>query len=215
MATMLATALLDQNRLQRRTFGDSGVAPVRCSWGAAPRGMVTEVAGARSSGRTAFVWSAIARATQAGEVCAIVDVASRVDPAAAERAGVDLRRLLWVRCEGRTDAAFRAADMLLHAGGFAIVALDLCDAPERDLRRVPLSYWFRFRRAVEGTPTALLVCSSRPVVGTCAALQIETQREAATWRGELPFPLLESVVWQATARKPIHAGSERVIAAAG
>ena len=209
MATMTASALLYQHR------SDPALAPVRCSWGAAPRGMVTEIAGARSSGRTAFVWNAIARATQAGEVCAIVDLASRVDPAAAERAGVDLQRLLWIRCEGRTDAAFRAADMLLHAGGFAIIALDLCDAPERDLRRVPLSYWFRFRRAVEGTPAALLVCASRPVVGTCASLQIETHREAATWRGTLPFPLLESVEWQATARKPIHAGSERVMAAAG
>jgi recA bacterial DNA recombination protein len=209
MATLFASALLQQHR------ADPALAPVRCSWGAAPRGMVTEIAGSRSSGRTAFVWNAIARATQAGEVCAVVDAASRVDPAAAERAGVDLRRLLWVRCQGSTDAAFRAADMLLHAGGFAILALDLCDAPERDLRRVPLSYWFRFRRAVEGSATALLVCASRPVVGTCASLQIETQREAATWRGTLPFPLLESVEWRATARKPIHAGSERVMAAAG
>jgi hypothetical protein len=159
--------------------------------------------------------TSLARTTQAGEACAVVDAAGRFDPVSASQAGVKLDRLLWVRCDGRLDAAFRAADLLLHGGGFGVVAFDLCDSPETHLRRVPLSYWYRFRRAVEGTPTALLVLASRPVAGSCAALQVETSKKEALWRGTLPFPLLEGAVWEAAARKPVFAGSDSVRAQAG
>jgi recombination protein RecA len=189
-------------------------ADLQCRWGAAPRGVVTEVAGSRSTGRTAFIWAAVAEAVRAGEVCAVVDASSRVDAAAAERAGLDWRRVLWVRCQGRTEAAFRAADLLLHGGGFGVVVLDLCDVSDSDLRRVPLSYWFRFRRAIEGSATGFLVAAARPVVGTCAALQISTGREGVAWRGELPFPVLDNVTWRAEARKPVRGGVERVVSVA-
>jgi hypothetical protein len=157
----------------------------------------------------------LARATQAGETCAVVDAGGRFDPFSAAQAGVRLERLLWVRCDWRLDAAFRAADLLLHGGGFGIIALDLCDAAEPQLRRIPLSYWYRFRHAVEGTPSALLVVSARPVTGACAALQIETRKKEALWRGTLSFPLLEGAVWEASARKPVFAGSDAVRAQAG
>jgi hypothetical protein len=158
--------------------------------------------------------TALARSTQAGEVCAVVDAAGRFDPASAAQAGVKLDRLLWVRCDKRIDTAFRTADLLLHGGGFDVIALDLCDAAEPQLRRVPLSYWYRFRRAVEGTPSALLVMSARPVTGACAALQVETRKKEALWRGTLPFPLLEGAVWEAAARKPVFVGSDAVLARA-
>ena len=62
-----------------------------------------------------------------GEFCAVVDSRGAFDPLSASRVGVDLRRLLWVRAGNRIDLAFKAADLILHAGGFGVVVLDLCD----------------------------------------------------------------------------------------
>ena len=65
--------------------------------------------------------------------------------------GVALERLLWVRCNRKPDYALKAADWILHGGGFGVVILDLCDASPEMLRRIPLPWWYRFRRAVEST----------------------------------------------------------------
>ena len=54
-----------------------------------------------------------------------------------------------------------------------MVALDLAGIPEKFVRRIPLASWFRFRRAVEYTRTALLVVSEFPCAQTCAALAIK------------------------------------------
>src|SRR5260221_14498332 len=62
-----------------------------------PRGAITEVIGAPSSGRTTLLCSVLAAATQRQEVCAIVDTADTFDPTSAAAAGVNLRFLLWVR----------------------------------------------------------------------------------------------------------------------
>jgi hypothetical protein len=69
----------------------------------------------------------------------------------------------------------------LHGGGFGLVALDIADAPVRLVRQVPLNVWFRLRRAVEDTPTVLLVLSQEPNAKTCASLVLRLGREAAQW----------------------------------
>jgi recombination protein RecA len=66
-----------------------------------PRGALTELFGPASSGRTSVMMSLIASVTRRQEVCAVIDVTDSFDPASAEAAGVDLQRLLWVRC-GKT-----------------------------------------------------------------------------------------------------------------
>ena len=124
-----------------------------------PRGIIAEVNGPRSSGRTSACLHILAQATARGEVCAIIDLYDSFHPASAHAAGVQLDRILWVRCRGNADHAIRAADLLLHAGGFGIVLLDLYEANPRILHRIPLSYWYRFRRAVEHTPAILLICA--------------------------------------------------------
>jgi hypothetical protein len=45
--------------------------------------------------------SALTCATQRGEVCALVDASDALDPGSAVAAGVEMKRLLWVRC-GKT-----------------------------------------------------------------------------------------------------------------
>jgi hypothetical protein len=63
-----------------------------------PVGAISELVGPECSGRTSIALSFLAQATQSAKVCAWVDVSNVLDPASAAAAGVDLTRLLWVRC---------------------------------------------------------------------------------------------------------------------
>lgn len=73
--------------------------------GGLPVGAISELVGPECSGRTTAALGMVAALTQAGKVCAWVDVSDSLDPEAAAAAGVDLSRLLWVRCGGPTEAA--------------------------------------------------------------------------------------------------------------
>src|SRR5580658_3018172 len=66
--------------------------------GGLPVGAVSEVVGPECSGRTSLALSFLAKSTQAGKVCAWIDVSNTFDPLSAAAIGVDLARLLWVRC---------------------------------------------------------------------------------------------------------------------
>ncbi len=45
-----------------------------------------------------MMMSALAAATRRQEACALVDAGDTFDPASAQLAGIDLQRLLWIRC---------------------------------------------------------------------------------------------------------------------
>jgi len=86
----------------------------------------------------------------------------------------------WARSERRSpgsafpvEQALRVTDLLLQSGGFGMVAVDLGDIPFRTARRIPLASWFRFRRAVERTPTVLLAITQAPCAQSCAALSLK------------------------------------------
>lgn len=249
----------------------SGLTAVDTLTGGLPRGSLTEICGPASSGRTSLMLTAIADATSRGELCALVDAADCFDPHSAQAAGVDLDRLLWIRCSGaisceapiassdkqmpggsadlsaalhakqqigtfmphakvwygrpparseraheqqparghqrrteqpnpksklpleqqrhgpiaanvvlakkhwahRVDQALKATDLLLQAGGFGMVVIDLGDVPAEIARRVPLTSWFRFRRAVENTPGVLLAVAQESCARTCASLVLQ------------------------------------------
>ena len=198
----------------------SGIAPIDLLTGAGglPRGALTEIFGPDSSGRTSLLHSLLAQMTAREEVCALVDSTDAFDPHSAEAAGVDLRRLLWVRCaragirdsrlgvrekaSGEPDRSprlefpnpgprtpslggarnveqsLRVTELLLQGGGFGLVAVDLGDVPPQWARRVPLAFWFRFRRAVENTPTVLVVLDQAPCAKTCASLVLRLEPHA-------------------------------------
>jgi hypothetical protein len=166
------------------------------------RGAITEVVGRRSSGLMATSLHVLAQATAQGEICAVIDTNDQFHPASAYAAGVNLTYLIWVRCGKNTEHALRAADLLLHAGGFGLVVLDLCDVKPRVLNRIPISYWYRFRRAIENTPTILLVCSPSPQAKASGA-QVELTMQRAYWKGSRPFRLLREVETTAQVRKPV------------
>ena len=245
----------------------SGIPALDALTGGLPRGCLTEICGPASSGRTSVMLAALASATRRGEYCALIDASDVLDPHTATAAGVDLARLLWVRCgesrprghgepektkgkkefvtnkfftnkglrpgpigEGtigkgtasaapcglftdpgsaagnrghepvgsaqisqfRTDnqdsegasrnrkqsehcleQVLRATDLLLESGGFGLIILDLADVPHQGARRIPLTTWFRFRRAVEHKPTILLAIEQKPIAGSCSSLLLQ------------------------------------------
>ena len=142
-------------------------------------GEITEIVGELSSGRTSLLTAALRRLTRTGAATALVDADDAFDAAGAAEAGVDLARVLWVRCGRRRDQALRAVDLLARCPGFALVALDLGElAP-----RLSLASAFRLRVAVRRSRVALVVLSSRRIAGASAAFAVETVQTGIDWAG--------------------------------
>jgi hypothetical protein len=165
------------------------------------RGTIAEIHGRRSSGRTSVCLHILTQATARGEVCAVIDLCDSFHPASAAAAGIRLDRLIWIRCHGNAEHAIRSADLLLHAGGFGVVLLDLCEANPRVLNRIPLSYWYRFRHVVEHTPAILLLCAESPQAKSGSSNQLQLKRNVFHWSGKQPFLVLRGLQVQALLRK--------------
>ncbi len=199
----------------------SGIAELDAITGGIPRGCLTEICGTASSGKTSVLLATIAAASRSEESCVLIDASDSFDPASGTAAGLDLTKLLWIRCSqhklsykarARTPAppkstrieksapsnfkfvearasspvlkleqVLKATDLILQSGGFGLVALDLAGIPEKFVRRIPLTSWFRFQRAVEHTKTALMVVSEFPCAQTCAALAVKLCNERSAF----------------------------------
>jgi hypothetical protein len=165
----------------------TGIPAVDSILGGIPCGEITEIVGTRwcSTGRKSLQSQLLARATK-DQYCALVDATDSFDPKSARAAGVDLRRLLWIRCSGdgmkAMEQAFKSADLLLQgSGGFGLLILDLGGVSERFVRKVPLSTWFRFRAVVEKLSAPLVVLTPYPVVGTCSGLTVNLSGAQIRW----------------------------------
>jgi recombination protein RecA len=152
--------------------------------GGLPVGAISELTGPDSSGRTSLALSFLAQRTEANQVCAWVDADDALDPESAAASGVDLLRLLWVRCrnshrEVKTrpwtclDQALRATDLLLQVGGFAAIVLDLGNITPQHGSRIPLATWFRFRQAADRTLCSLVVLGKASYAQSSAAVVLE------------------------------------------
>jgi recombination protein RecA len=252
-----------------RPVAPTGIAEVDALLeGGLPVGAITEMVGAESSGRTSLALSFLAGTTRAGSVGAWIDVLDTLDPESAAAAGVDLSRVLWVRCgalaskvrtaaeyrfaipekyfvaaaakkglhgggcgghprgevKGLADAvgdllrpeviaprcaepqrkvrpereaftpapqlrapktkqqaqggkpwtrieqALRAADLLLQAGGFSVIVLDMAGIAPEHAARVPLATWFRYRAAAERMHASLLLLTQHSCAKSSAEL---------------------------------------------
>jgi hypothetical protein len=236
--------------------------------GGLPLGAITEVVGPECSGRTSFALSFIAQMTQDARVCAWIDVSDALHPESAAAAGVNLSRLLWVRCGvtstgkeqrlphndfvlsgkylvprpvtkglhgggcgphplgevkglpdaiggllrpdtlaprcaepqrrersrretfepnpvlpaihdrrfvalkpwARVDQALRVTDLLLQAGGFSSIVLDMGGIAPEFVSRVPLATWFRYRAAAERTQASILLLTQYASAKSSAGL---------------------------------------------
>jgi recombination protein RecA len=282
--------------------GISNLDAILC--GGIPRGSIVELCSSASSGRTSLTLSMLANATERQETCAYIDVSDALDPMSVASAGVDLKRLLWIRCGPdtssplqpqqslsstpprnnslpllensaakaksqlwqhprdqirgietslpslmrntektktqlqplqthsatllftepanaphvlhcastsqkfdesstanqvqhrdlqktrasssnkpwkRLEQALKVTDLLLHSGGWGFVVFDLGNISWVDARRIELSTWFRFRRAIENTPTILLLLGEESCAKSCSSLVLQCQRKNENW----------------------------------
>ena len=173
--------VFEQREKQPREVLPTGVAEIDHVLEGLPRGAITEIHGAASCGRTSVLLSALAAATSSEETCALIDCSDTFDLSSAADTGVSFDRLLWVRCNHNLECAFKAVDLLLHGGGFGFIVLNLADMPAQTLRRIVSTWWFRFRRAIENTPTVLVVATPVACVRSCAAMALELKSEGAIW----------------------------------
>lgn len=165
------------------------------------RGSLSEIAGEASSGKTSVVLTLLAKLTATGEICAVVDSSDSFDPCTAVLAGVELENLLWVKCGGDIEKAFMSADYLVQAKGFGAIWLNLGGLPERLLRMVPKTYWYRYRTRIRDTPTMLLVTAAEHVTGSASHQSFQFARERTVWSGSGKFKLLRELHLKMHSRK--------------
>lgn len=153
--------------------------------GGLPRGKLVELCGARSSGRLSLTLNALSAAQATGELVALVDVADALDPRSAEDAGLQLDRLLWVRPKQFADG-LRAADRVLDAGGFGLVALYAAGVALRVSKREHLSaaVWARLQQRAERSRAAVLLIADRPMAGSFSVATLEARAGRAHFIGD-------------------------------
>ena len=273
LADRIPSALTPPPRVIRPTSPTGIAALDDALQGGLPIGAITELTGPECSGRTSLALAFLARLTNDNRVCAWVDVSDTLHPESAAATGIDLNRLLWIRCGAepeqlslpgmakpspgkvvdrhqtvvrndqaatkpqpsftdrdsppirhdylaprcaepvpkvrrhskevlppcpepgirspvpgarcpvqhgrkpysRLDQALRATDLLLHAGGFSAIVLDMGSiAPEFALR-VPLATWFRYRSAAERTHASVLLLTQHACSKSSAGLVLHCQ----------------------------------------
>ena len=81
----------------------------------------------------------------------------------------------------RLEQALRTTDLLLHSGGWGVVVLDFGSISWVDVRRIPLSTWFRFQRIVESTPAILVLLGEEPCARGCASVALRCRRSEEQW----------------------------------
>jgi recombination protein RecA len=141
--------------------------------GGAPLGAITELVGNPCSGRTTAALHLLSRFMAEGNVCAWVDVADAFSPTSAAANGVDLQRLLWVRCGAPESASDAVSEMYpeVSASSGACSAYQSAGGnsphPRTENRNMPqaiqamlgahgglLEHQMRRERKVAGTPGA-------------------------------------------------------------
>jgi len=271
LADRIPSALSPQPRVIR-PVAPTGVGEIDALLdGGLPLGAITEMVGQESSGRTSVVLSFVAHMTLAGRVCAWVDVSDMFHPESAAAAGVDLARLLWIRCGvqkgaasqvaqsqfvlpekylvppavkqglhgggfgshprnevkgmstavsellqadavaprcaepqrrvrrekevfdqnlqvnvarqsgqrmrtakpwSRMEQALRVTDLLLQAGGFSAIVLDMASIAAQYVTRVPLATWFRYRAAAERTQASVVLITLHACATSSGEMQL-------------------------------------------
>jgi recombination protein RecA len=186
----LTTALPCPGSGSEQALAPTGIAALdQLLNGGLPRGQLSEVVGPRSSGRTSVSVAMLAAAIARGELVALVDALDMFDPSSAAAAGIDLARLLWVRGEAGqvgfppaslassalsalVDRAIKALNLVLQAGGFGLVVLDLAEVPATAIRRLPFTTWLRLQRVLEGSATACIVMGAEPTARSSGGITI-------------------------------------------
>ena len=133
--------------------------------GGFPIGALSEIVGPECSGRTSLALTFVANLTQAGKVCAWVDVSDTLHPESAAAIGVDLTRLLWIRC-GRSMESAPLPDVGVHG-------LRMAEKPPKRKPGLPQAGGSHPRMEVNGLSDA--VSNLLTVAPRCAEAQTKTR----------------------------------------
>jgi recombination protein RecA len=286
LADRIPSALTPMPRVLRETAATGIGGLDELLRGGLPVGTISEIVGPECSGRTSLALSFVAQMTEAGKVCAWVDVSDGLHPESAAAIGVNLSRLLWVRCGvadteqkaeyefsvpekyfmppsvkkglhgggfgphprsevkglseavsgflqaqmtgprcaepqprkrrekesfeeerpqartpgrvtspgkpwGRIEQALRVTDLLLQAGGFSTIVMDMGGIAGEYALRVPLATWFRYRAAVERSQAALLLLTQQPCAKSSAGLVLRLEAGDVLEEGRTVFSGME------------------------
>jgi len=79
--------------------------------------------------------------------------------------------------------AVRACDLILRAGGFAVVVLDLRNIPPRRLQALPAMTWLRLAQVTETQDTVGLLLGDAPVGRSARGVSVHLQGHTV-WTGD-------------------------------
>ncbi len=189
LADRIPSAFAPRSPVERRVMPIG--AGIDAAIGGIPHGGITEIVGSSfcSTGRKSLQTQVLATASR--EFCALVDATDSFDPRSAQKGGVNLQRMLWIRCGGRgmktLEQAFKASDLLLQgSGGFGLIMVDLVGISERFVRKIPLTTWFRLRSVAEKLDAPLVFITPCQVLGACSSLTLTLSAGQVRW--SLPEP---------------------------
>jgi len=164
-------ALLSPPRVGGSVAIPTGIAELdrALSDGGVPNGRLTEIQGARGSGRTTLVRHLVMTAVAARRWVAVIDGSRTLTPREWAEAG-DSGRLWVIRPPGADRSAW-CADILLRSGVFSLVVLDSAPA-------LPRPVAVRLARLAKEHDVALVVVGDSPVIGSAVRLKVKRTRSA-------------------------------------
>jgi hypothetical protein len=87
----------------------------------------------------------------------------------------------------RLDQALRVTDLLLQAGGFSAIVLDMGSVAPEFASRVPLATWFRYRAAAEHSQASLLLLNQHACAKSSAGLVLRLDAGEPIEMGQTVF----------------------------
>jgi recombination protein RecA len=78
--------------------------------------------------------------------------------------------------------ALRATDLLLNAGGFRVIVLDIGDIRPQQVRRIPLATWYRYRLQAEKSQALFLLLTQTLCANGCASVMLRCEEAKEQWQ---------------------------------
>jgi hypothetical protein len=126
--------------------------------GGLPKGAITQLVTPNiSSGGSIVLHEIISSVQDLAQHVALIDSKDCFEPT------TDYPLLLWIRCPNLLQA-LKATDLILRDGNLSLVILDFKENPDRELRKIPASTWYRFQRIIEENRNTLLTITRHPIV---------------------------------------------------
>ena len=156
------------------------------------RGGICEFFGNRGSGKRSVVLSLLQGMTKENRICAVVDTSNSFDPVSATKAGINLDKIFWIRCDDDPQKAVLATDYLIQSRLFRAVWLDMSLCERSFLDRMPNSYWFRFKVGMKDCPGHLLVTLEEGRMRSACHQSVYVSKRDNGWEGDSNFRVMRN-----------------------